>query len=160
MKTDGFIDARTLQAALRPPYFQAEITSYRAQCACKILTRTDTRTSFCNIDHRYENPLYKTLFLGVYAAAHLRLKPALDGHSQGRLMLTCCSSGSCNWSCPISTKINLVCSQGHCSRGVVQELCHQTWRAPKSRTKFTGVYMTPHKHYQSQSANRKPVYQC
>ena len=37
------------------------IARYRGQCACKMLTRSDTRTTFCNIHHRYEKPLIKLL---------------------------------------------------------------------------------------------------
>ena len=48
----------------------AEIASYRGQCAFKMLTRTDARTSFCNIHHRYENPLIFVVIM-VYAAAQL-----------------------------------------------------------------------------------------
>ena len=43
----------------------SEIASYRAQCAFKMLTRTDARASFCNIHHRYENPLIKLLHRGL-----------------------------------------------------------------------------------------------
>ena len=43
----------------------SEIASYRGQCAFKMLTSTDARTSFCNIHHRYENPLIKLLHRGL-----------------------------------------------------------------------------------------------
>ena len=42
------------------------------QYASKTLTRTDARTSFCHIHHRYENPLITLLHRG-YAAAHITL---------------------------------------------------------------------------------------
>ena len=43
----------------------SEIASYRGQCAFKMLTRPEACTSFCNIHHRYENPLIKLLHWGL-----------------------------------------------------------------------------------------------
>ena len=43
------------------PSYRAEIASYRGKSACKTLTHIDARTSFCNIQDRYENPLIKLL---------------------------------------------------------------------------------------------------
>ena len=44
--------ARLAGFAQRLLNYQAEMASYRGQCACQMLTRADTRTSFCNIQYR------------------------------------------------------------------------------------------------------------
>ena len=49
----------------------SKIASYSGRCAFKILKRTDARTSLCNINHRYENPLIKLLHRGFLRRSHV-----------------------------------------------------------------------------------------